>query len=111
MAGRFGGDEFLFVNLRDIDYQACKAFMTEIYEGKVLRRNVPLEDCHPFVTGTVGCAMMAGVASGAYRDLGEAKTAMVKKAGTYEPDTISHGRYAEVFARYERLYPAIRPLV
>lgn len=57
VAGRFGGDEFLFVNLRDTDYQACKAFMTEIYEGKVLRRNVPLEDCYPFVTGTVGCAI------------------------------------------------------
>ncbi len=72
---------------------------------------IPFDALEVEDAGTVGCAMMAGLASGAYRDLGEAKAAMVKKVGTYEPDTISHERYAEVFARYERLYPAIRPLV
>ena len=72
---------------------------------------IPFDALEVEDAGTVGCAMMAGIASGAYRDLGEAKAAMVKKVGTYGPDTIRHERYAEVFARYERLYPAIRPLV
>ncbi len=57
MAGRFGGDEMLIVNLRDVTYDACKAFFTEMYDGKVLRKNIALEDCSPFVTGTVGCAI------------------------------------------------------
>ena len=57
LAGRFGGDEMLIVNLRDITYEANKAFFTEMYDGKVLRKNIHLEDCNPFVTGTVGCAI------------------------------------------------------
>ena len=72
---------------------------------------IPFDALEVEDAGTVGCAMMAGVASGAYRDLGEAKAAMVKKTGTYEPDQSRHERYAEVYARYERLYPAVRPLV
>ena len=34
-----------------------KAFLAEIYAGStVLRRNIYLDACSPFVTGTVGCA-------------------------------------------------------
>ena len=57
LVGRFGGDEFLIVNLRDVTYEANKAFFREIYSGKILRRNIQLEDCSPFITGTVGCAI------------------------------------------------------
>ena len=57
LAGRFGGDEMLIVNLRDTTYADCKAFFAEVYEGKVLRKNVKLEECSPFITGTVGCAI------------------------------------------------------
>ena len=57
LVGRFGGDEMLIVNLRDVTYDACKAFFTELYAGKVLRKNITLDDCNPFVTGTVGCAI------------------------------------------------------
>ena len=56
LVGRFGGDEFLIVNLRDVTYDANKAFLKGLYEGKVLRKNIRLEDCSPFITGTVGCA-------------------------------------------------------
>ncbi len=56
LVGRFGGDEFLIVNLRDVTYDANKAFFLEMYNGTVLRRNIQLEDCNPFITGTVGCA-------------------------------------------------------
>ena len=57
VAGRFGGDEFLMVNLKDVTYEDCKAFFTRFYEGKVLRKNIRTDDCSPFVTGTVGCAI------------------------------------------------------
>ena len=57
LAGRFGGDEFLIVNLRDLTYDAAKAFLTEMYRGKVLRKNIRLEECSPFLTATVGCAV------------------------------------------------------
>lgn len=61
--------------------------------------------------GTVGSTMMAGVASGLWRDLREAAAAMVKEGETTEPSPERHERYSEVYARYARLYDAIRPLV
>ena len=57
VAGRFGGDEFMWINLRDREYAEKKAFLTDLYNGgKVLRRNVHMENCAPFITGTIGCA-------------------------------------------------------
>ena len=57
VAGRFGGDELLWINLRDRTYADKKAFLSAFYEsGKVLRKNVRLADCDPFITGTIGCA-------------------------------------------------------
>ena len=57
LVGRFGGDELLFVNLRDLTYKAKKAFLGGVYlESGTLRRNIELEGCSPFITGTTGCA-------------------------------------------------------
>jgi diguanylate cyclase (GGDEF)-like protein len=57
LAGRFGGDEILFINLRDVSYEDKKKFFVEFYDsGRVLRKNVNLPDCDPFITATVGCA-------------------------------------------------------
>ena len=57
LAGRFGGDEMLIVNLRDLTYDDCKKYFIGIYDGAVLRKNIALEDCSPYITGTVGCAV------------------------------------------------------
>ena len=55
--GRFGGDEFLLINFRDITYDDKKIFLNDLYEtNHVLRKNVRLRDCSPFITGTIGCA-------------------------------------------------------
>ncbi len=57
IAGRFGGDELLVVNLRDQEYKDVKAFYEGMYSNfVVLRRNIPLQDCNPFITATVGSA-------------------------------------------------------
>ena len=57
VAGRFGGDEILFIDLKHLVYDDKKAFFNEMYtDGSVLRRNYELETCSPFITGTVGCA-------------------------------------------------------
>ncbi len=58
VAGRFGGDEFLIINFRDLEYDAIKAFLIGLYSDyNVLRKNILLEDCEPFVTGTIGSAV------------------------------------------------------
>ncbi|MCR5148929.1 MAG: GGDEF domain-containing protein [Eubacterium sp.] len=57
LVGRFGGDEFLFVSFDVLSYADKKAFLGRIYDnGTVLRKNIPLEGCSPFVTATIGCA-------------------------------------------------------
>lgn len=58
VAGRFGGDEFMIVNLRDLEYDQVKDFFADLYSDfKVLRKNICFEDCEPFVTGTIGSAV------------------------------------------------------
>ncbi|MBR3084830.1 MAG: carbohydrate kinase [Kiritimatiellae bacterium] len=61
--------------------------------------------------GTVGCAMMAGVAAGIFHDLADARGKMVRRTGVFEPDPRRHERYTEVYMRYKGLYSAVRPLV
>lgn len=58
VAGRYGGDEFLIVNFRDQSYDDIKDFFIGLYSDyRVLRKNVHLENCEPFVTGTIGSAV------------------------------------------------------
>lgn len=61
--------------------------------------------------GTVGSAMLAGIAIHVYKDLDEAAEKLVKKVKTYEPREEYHQKYLEVFARYEKLYQAVRGLM
>ena len=57
IAGRFGGDEILFIDFKHLTYDDKKAFFNDLYtDSPVLRRNFELEDSSPFVTGTIGCA-------------------------------------------------------
>ncbi|MBR4259800.1 MAG: carbohydrate kinase [Kiritimatiellae bacterium] len=71
----------------------------------------------PFTTletedaGTVGCAMMAGLAAGAFADLKSAAKVLVRRTGTFAPDAERHAKYSEVYKRYKGLYDAVRPLV
>ncbi|MBQ7247805.1 MAG: carbohydrate kinase [Lachnospiraceae bacterium] len=61
--------------------------------------------------GTVGSAMLTGVAVGAFRDLSEAASVMVRELQTYQPRPEMGRRYDRVFERYARVYDAVRPLV
>ena len=57
LIGRFGGDEFILVNLRDIEYADKKVFYQQMYANyNVMRKNIKLETCAPFITGTLGSA-------------------------------------------------------
>ena len=57
VAGRFGGDELLVINLRDITNESKNRFFEGIYEGgEILRRNIILDGQQLFITGTSGCA-------------------------------------------------------
>ncbi len=61
--------------------------------------------------GTVGSAMLTGIAVGAFRDLADAANHMVRETETYCPRADAHDRYMKVYERYRRLYRAVRPLM
>ncbi len=57
VAGRFGGDEIMIVNLRDRTYSEKKEFCRKMFTTQtVVRRSFKLEDCELFVTATAGLA-------------------------------------------------------
>ena len=72
---------------------------------------IPIETLETDDAGTVGCAMMAGLACGAFGSIAEAAAKMVRRVGRFDPDPARHALYSEVFSRYERLYAAVRPLM
>jgi xylulokinase len=57
-----------------------------------------------------GDAMLAGVASGAFGDLGEACVAMVQPASRFEPDQATRAVYEVAYRRYIDLFETVRPL-
>lgn len=58
--------------------------------------------------GTVGSVMLAGIATGAFRDLTEAMT-IVRTTETFAPAPDA-GRYAPFYARYRRVYNAVQQI-
>lgn len=55
IAGRYGGDEFLFINFKDLDYDDKKIFCLDMYaDGRVFRNSIKVENYELFVTATTG---------------------------------------------------------
>jgi xylulokinase len=58
----------------------------------------------------LGCAMLAGVATGAYASIQEAVARMVRVNRTYEPNPKLQPQYAEKAAIYADVYPTLASL-
>ena len=61
--------------------------------------------------GTVGSAMLTGIALGIFKDLKDASDAMVEQTVTYEPRPEYHEKYMEVYKKFAKLYGAVRELM
>ena len=61
--------------------------------------------------GTVGSAMLTGIAVGCFRDLADAAERMVKPMETYFPRQEMHEKYEKIYMRYRGVYDAVRPLM
>ena len=72
--------------------------------------NIPITALETVDAGTVGSAMITGVAAGLFKDLSEAAAVMVQEREVYLPDPQMHEKYMAVYARYRELYKAVRPL-
>ena len=73
--------------------------------------NVPIKALKTPDAGTVGSAMLTGIAVGCFKNLEEAAAYMVEEKKIYYPRKEMHEKYEKVYKRYRRLYDAVRPLV
>jgi xylulokinase len=69
---------------------------------------LPLERCAVDEGSAYGAALLAGVAAGTFASAQEAVAACVRVRETVEPNAAWAERYADGYARYRALYPAIR---
>jgi xylulokinase len=60
--------------------------------------------------GAFGCALMAGVGVGHWKNLDEACAQAIKVAERIEPDAADVAAYKTGYARWRKLYPALRGL-
>ena len=72
---------------------------------------IPLTALKTVDAGTVGCAMLTGIAVGLFPGLEDAASHMVEKTDTYYPREEMHQKYRAVYEKYRKLYEAVRPLV
>lgn len=60
--------------------------------------------------GAFGCALMAGVGAGHWANLDEACAQAIHVAERVEPDAADAAKYKSAYARWRKLYPALRSL-
>lgn len=73
--------------------------------------NIPITALQTEDAGTVGSAMLTGIAVGCFSDLQDAAEHMVVKKKAYVPDPAMHEKYMKVYKSYRNLYRAVRPLM
>lgn len=73
--------------------------------------NMPITALATSDAGTVGSAMLTGIAAGCFADLEDAAAHMVEKKKVYQPRMHMHEQYQKIYQRYRKVYDAVRPLV
>ena len=73
--------------------------------------NLPITALKTADAGTVGSAMLTGIAVGLFSDLEDASVHMVQEMETYYPREEKHKQYMKIFERYKSVYHAVRPLM
>ncbi|MDO5136511.1 MAG: FGGY-family carbohydrate kinase [Eubacteriales bacterium] len=73
--------------------------------------NVPITALKTVDAGTVGSAVLTGIAVGCFKDLEDGAAHMVEKKEVYLPRADMHEKYQKVYRRYRKLYQAVRELV
>ncbi len=73
--------------------------------------NLPITALKTVDAGTVGSAMLTGIAAGLFTDLNDAAAHMVQEMETYHPRAEMHEKYMKIYERYKAVYKAVRPLM
>lgn len=73
--------------------------------------NLPITALKTADAGTVGSAMLTGIAVGLFQDLKDAAAHMVQETDTYYPRIAMHEKYMNIYKRYKSLYQSVRQLM
>lgn len=73
--------------------------------------DLPITALKTVDAGTVGSAMLTGIAAGLFLDLRDAANCMVEETVTYYPRPEMYEKYTKVYERYKGVYRAVRPLM
>lgn len=73
--------------------------------------DIPIVALKTVDAGTVGSAMLTGIAIGIFKDLQDAADHMVEEMKTYEPRTEMHEKYMKLYENYKSVYQAVRSLM
>ena len=73
--------------------------------------NMPVTALETVDAGTIGSAMLTGIAIGVFKDTADAASKMVVPKETYYPRAQMHEKYTAIYQRYKGVYQAVRPLV
>ena len=73
--------------------------------------NLPITALKTVDAGTVGSAMLTGIAVGLFGNLNDAAAHMVQEMETYYPRQEMHDQYRKIYERYKAVYQAVRPLM
>jgi len=71
---------------------------------------LPVETVDVSETGTLGCAMTAAVATGAYQSFGEAAEKMIKIKAKYMPDPATFESYSSRYKIYHKVVDSLDPV-
>lgn len=73
--------------------------------------NMPITALEVSDAGTVGSAMMTGLAVGIFESLEDAASCMVKRSKTYYPRKDMNEKYMQIYEKYREVYKAVRGLM
>ncbi|MCP4451343.1 MAG: hypothetical protein GY809_07775, partial [Planctomycetes bacterium] len=79
-------------------------------QNKVDMLGMPMEVSDIQDATPLGCAMLAGVGVGLYRDMDEAYERVKKSGKVYQPNKNLTKQYARLFEIYKAMYPALKHL-
>ena len=72
---------------------------------------IPIVALKTVDAGTVGSAMLTGIALGVFKNIEDAANHMVEQVTTYIPREKYHKLYMEEYKKFEKLYGAVRDLM
>lgn len=73
--------------------------------------NLPITTLATLDAGTVGSAMLTGIAAGCFKDMVDAAVHMVEIREIYYPRLEMNKKYMQIYERYRKLYQTVRPLM